>query len=144
MYTLLAQLYGQTIRFLRGDRTVRLVSEKGDISTVTWRRWEKGQQLPQRSQVPKLIQGLGCTRQQFEMVFLAQARTELGQRRTQQLRLTAFLIPDFADVATGFEESMTLQQNTLEAFEALAANLGLMERFTDAEPYEFKARSSDV
>ena len=115
MHSLICQLYGQTLKSLRGERSRDHVARRGEISPDTWRRWELGQCLPQPIQESKILHGLECLPLGFELAFLATARERLEQYKRERLHRTAEARPEHADLATSFAKAMTLQQATLES-----------------------------
>jgi len=50
---------------LRGDRSQRFVARKAGVPTGTYCQWELGKRLPREAQFPKILQGLGCTRDEL-------------------------------------------------------------------------------
>ena len=59
---------GQAIALLRGARSQVEVSRKGRISSTTWNLYEKGHRKPTKANFQKILNGLGCSRLQFEEV----------------------------------------------------------------------------
>ncbi len=84
------KIFGEALIRMRGERSQRFIARKAGVPNGTYCQWERGKRAPRDSQIPKILQGLGCT--QDELVF-AMWKVQAEQFRVQGSELPLLAEP---------------------------------------------------
>ena len=126
MYSLLGRLSGQTLKYLRSERSVAEVAARAGVSATVWQLWEDGEQLPPPQNTSAVLGGLGCSVAEYELAFLVTAQTVRECRRTNALRATG--VPELEELADGLKAALFGNLVIYDVLERISSSMELCQR----------------